>query len=334
VEGDSPAAAAQLELLALFARTGNLPWWADAASPQLIDQTLGLLLRSSAPALLSLMRELVTEPAALQRLVRHCGAVHLTRLVAILTAARSPALTAELEVIDRSLIAELQRAAGPTPAGASVAAHLRPGPSPAAPVSRGALPDPTGRTASPLARPGAGRKRSRLNLAYSDTDEVYVENAGVVILWPFLELFFTRLELLEDQQFKDAAALHRAVGLVGYLVTGEPSPPEYQLALPKVLCGLETSQVFKFGPPVTQAEAEECTSLLTAVIANAPILREMSIDGFRGSFLLRKGVLSAESGTWLLRVERVSYDAVLDRFPWGMSWVKLPWMEAPLSVEW
>jgi hypothetical protein len=74
--------------------------------------------------------------------------------------------------------------------------------------------------------------------------------------------------------------------------------------------------------------------MLTAVIANAPILRDMSIDGFRGSFLLRKGVLSVRDGAWLLRVERASYDVVLDRFGWGISWVKLPWMQAPLCVEW
>ena len=94
------------------------------------------------------------------------------------------------------------------------------------------------------------------------------------------------------------------------------------------------TEVVDFGPPVTEAEAEECSNLLTAAIANAPILRDMSIDGFRGSFLIRKGALSARDGAWLLRVERASYDVVLDRFPWGVSWVKLAWMEAPLCVEW
>mgnify|MGYP006992414521 FL=1 len=39
-------------------------------------------------------------------------------------------------------------------------------------------------------------------------------------------------------------------------------------------------------------------------------------------------------GGWLLRVERLSHDVVLDRFPWGASFVKLPWMEEALSVEW
>ena len=60
----------------------------------------------------------------------------------------------------------------------------------------------------------------------------------------------------------------------------------------------------------------------------------MSITGFRGSFLLRKGLLESRDGAWLLRVEKESYDVVLERFPWSFSWVKLPWMKAPLRVEW
>jgi hypothetical protein len=173
-----------------------------------------------------------------------------------------------------------------------------------------------------------------LDLAYGDSEDVYVENAGLVILWPFLGHLFERLELMADKRFKDPAAQHRAVGLLQHLATEDPCPPEYQLVLAKVLCGMKVDEVFDFGPPVTEAEAEEGAGMLTAVIANAPILKNMSIDGFRGSFLLRKGVLGARDGAWLLRVERATHDVVLDRFPWAVSWVKLPWMEAPLSVEW
>jgi hypothetical protein len=173
-----------------------------------------------------------------------------------------------------------------------------------------------------------------LDLAYADSEDVYVENAGLAILWPFLGHLFERLGLMADKRFNDPAAQHRAVGLLQHLTTADPWPQEYQLLLAKVLCGMAVDEVFDFGPPVTEAEAEEGAGMLTAVIANAPVLRDMSIDGFRGSFLLRKGVLGTRDGAWLLRVERATHDVVLDRFPWAVSWVKLPWMEAPLSVEW
>jgi hypothetical protein len=173
-----------------------------------------------------------------------------------------------------------------------------------------------------------------IDLSFSEADELYIGNAGLVILWPFLSHFFTRLDLLAEHQFKDAAARQRAVGLLQHLATAEPAFPEYLLPLNKVLCGMTLTEVFDFGPPLSDTEAEECTDLLQAIIAQAPILRDMSAAGFRGTFLLRRGMLSERDGAWLLRVERESYDIVLDRFPWGWEWVKLPWMAAPLRVEW
>lgn len=180
----------------------------------------------------------------------------------------------------------------------------------------------------------AGESRACSDRVFSEVEEAYVDNAGLVILWPFLQRFFGQLDLLLEKRFKDAAAAHRAVGLLQYLVTEDPLGPEYLLPLNKVLCGMEPGDLFDFGPPLRNQERTECEQLLEAVIGNAPILRNMSIAGFRGSFLLRKGILDSRDGAWLLRVERESFDVVLDRFPWSFSWIKLPWMRAPLRVEW
>jgi hypothetical protein len=177
--------------------------------------------------------------------------------------------------------------------------------------------------------------RKALDLSFSETDELPVGNSCLVILWPFLGNFFIRLGLLdEERRFRDAAARQRAAGLLQMLASGEASPPEYLLPLNKVLCGLGLTEVFDFGPDLLESEAQECVDLLEALIAQAPILRDMTPDGLRGSFLLRPGVLSASDGLWLLRVERQTYDIILERFPWSWEWVKLPWMEAPLRVEW
>jgi hypothetical protein len=175
---------------------------------------------------------------------------------------------------------------------------------------------------------------SPVDLSFSAADELFIDNCGIVILWPFLRRFFEHLGLLAEKQFKDTAAIQRAVGLLQYLVTQDPSPPEYLLPLNKVLCGMELTEAFDSGLPVTPSEAEECANLLSAVIGHAPILKNMSIPAFRGTFLLRKGVLGTRDGAWLLRVERETHDVVLDRFPWSVNWVTLPWMDAPMQVEW
>jgi hypothetical protein len=184
----------------------------------------------------------------------------------------------------------------------------------------------------------SAEKAASAESRFSDADELYVGNAGLVVLWPFLGRFFALQELLEENKFKNPAALQRAAGLLQYVATGEDAgdaaAPEYLLPLNKVLCGMPLDEVFDFGPPITDAEIEACDDLLGAVIQQAPILREMSVAGFRASFLLRKGQLSARDGNWLLRVERETHDVVLDRFPWGVNLVKLPWMEAMMQVEW
>ena len=173
-----------------------------------------------------------------------------------------------------------------------------------------------------------------LDLTFSESDELYIENAGLVVLWPFLSRFFEYRGLLEDEAFKDATCVWRAVALLHHLATGNHESPEFALPLCKLLCGLDVEDVFELESPLTNEETGACDELLSVAIAKAPILNDMSIAGFRASFLIRKGVLGVSGRAWRLRVERETFDIVLDRFPWILDWIKLPWMNAPLRVEW
>jgi hypothetical protein len=159
-------------------------------------------------------------------------------------------------------------------------------------------------------------------------------NAGLVLLWPFLKTFFTRLGLLQDKVFRDRAAQDDAVSLLHYLSTGELEPPEYQLPLNKLLCGLEPGAPWQPQQRLDDQVLAECDGLLDALVVRAPNFGKLSHDGLRGSFLLRRGLLRAEIDGWLLRVERQTFDVLLDRLPWPISWVRLPWMQTPLQVEW
>ena len=50
---------------------------------------------------------------------------------------------------------------------------------------------------------------------------------------------------------------------------------------------------------------------------------------------MRPGMLAVDAdGDWLLRVEARTVDILLDQLPWGVSLVKLPWMDRLLRVEW
>ncbi|MCA9662690.1 MAG: hypothetical protein KC486_30400 [Myxococcales bacterium] len=156
----------------------------------------------------------------------------------------------------------------------------------------------------------------------------------MVLLWPFIPFFLRHLGLVEERRFVDAEAQLRAAALLRVAVSGEREIAEYQLPLAKVLCGVELDALFELDAPVSDEEEAEATAMIEAVIARAPILGRMSVAGLRGSFLLRPGALRVRDGAWLLQVERQSFDVVLDRFPWSSSWVKLPWMDEPVQVEW
>lgn len=186
---------------------------------------------------------------------------------------------------------------------------------------------------SDMQKRSAATKSDSANV-FSAVQETFINNAGLVILWPYLANFFGALGLIEGKQFLNKAAAHRAAGLLQHLADGQLETPEYLLGFNKLLCGLEWDEVLDFGEPITKYEIEECELFLRAVIGNAAVLKNMTPDGFRGSFLLRKGMLKPRGDVWELYVEPAPYDIVLQRFPWSWQVVKLPWLAVPVLVEW
>ncbi len=183
-------------------------------------------------------------------------------------------------------------------------------------------------TRRPPEPPPAAKRRA------APDDELVVRDAGLVVLWPFFNHFFRYLGLVEERLFISEEARHRAVGMLHTVVTGNRLPPEHLTCLAKVLCGCEVETVLMFGPAASDSELEECERLLTAVIGRAGVFGDIDIAGFRHAFLHRRGVLSVRDAAFLLRVEYQTHDVLLDRLPWGFEMLKLPWMQAPLAVEW
>ena len=166
-------------------------------------------------------------------------------------------------------------------------------------------------------------------------DELYVEDAGLVILWPFLERFFLRVGLLDDElRFVDEPASMQAIALLAQLAREDPDPPEFTLPLAKLLVGRDPTASFTLERPLSAVHVAEGERLLAAVIAHATILRDMPVADFRAAFLRRPAALCTRDGAWTLQVEGRAHDLVLARFPWAWSWLKLPWMPGPLRVEW
>ena len=178
------------------------------------------------------------------------------------------------------------------------------------------------------------RRRETAHQFAQATSGFRADNAGLVILWPFMQGFFETLGLLADRQFPDENARGRAVLLTAHLCNGADEWDEHQLLLGKLLCGCPLFEPIETRIAISDAEREESRVLLESVIAHWAMLKSTSIDGFRVAFLRREGMLTACDQGWKLQVARAAHDLLLDKLPWGFGLVLLPWMERPLYVEW
>lgn len=167
-----------------------------------------------------------------------------------------------------------------------------------------------------------------------ETESIYIGNAGLVILHPFLNELFTRIGLLREKRWKDNSSRHEAVSVLEFLVSGQENIQEFNSSLNKILCGMEISEVLEPVEILDSGVKAECMELLNEVIRHWSILRNTSVDGLRESFLQREGKLSPVDKGWLLHVEQKGMDVLLNSLPWGIGTIKLPWTEEKLHVEW
>lgn len=160
---------------------------------------------------------------------------------------------------------------------------------------------------------------------------IFISNAGLVILSPFLPVLFERLKITDGNIIADKAlALH----ILFYLTTGKQNPAEFELVLPKVICGIGLSEIIVINKKLTADQKKESDELLSAVINHWSVLKNTSVEGLRSSFLQRDGKLSFADGSWLLQVEQKSYDMLLEQLPWNISMIRHSWMDNLLRTEW
>lgn len=163
-----------------------------------------------------------------------------------------------------------------------------------------------------------------------------IRHAGVVLVAPFLPQLFRQLNLLADKggTFKDEQAAFRAVALLAYIGRGKSVVPEYELILEKLLCGISIQQPVPLDSELTLSEMQEADEMLNAVVGHWTVLK--SVAGLREGFFEREGILQDMGSTWLLRVERKSYDMLFDHRPppWGFRVLRFSWNPKVVETEW
>lgn len=161
-----------------------------------------------------------------------------------------------------------------------------------------------------------------------------VSNAGLVLIQGYLSLYLERLGLLQNQLFVSQEAQCKAAHCLQFLATGQMETEEHQLLLNKVLCGCPVESPMKLGMTLTPEEVALAESLLQAVMEAWPEGGAATIDGFRGNWLVRDGVLSEKENHWSCAVEKKVYDVLLNKAPFSFSIINFSWMAKPLHVTW
>ena len=157
---------------------------------------------------------------------------------------------------------------------------------------------------------------------------IFVPNAGLVILAPFLKMWLAAIHLVKNGQFISQKHQEKAVLLTQYLVTGNTFIPEEAILLNKILCGWEIEQPVSTELQINELEQEESQQMLHAVIDYWKSLGKVSIAALQETYLLRNGKLILKNEQWKLVVERKGVDVLMENLPWSIGLVEIA-VDAP-----
>jgi hypothetical protein len=169
---------------------------------------------------------------------------------------------------------------------------------------------------------------------FATGDDIFVDGAGVVLLGPYIPMLFERLELTEGATFRNETCRTQAIHLLHFAVCGLTGAAEHELTLYKILCGAEISTPIEKDVSITPEQQQVVEDLLSHVIAQWEALKNTSIEGLRGTFLVRRGKLVREEELDRILVEHKAFDILLAKVPWSFSQLKFRWMTKLLTVEW
>jgi hypothetical protein len=167
------------------------------------------------------------------------------------------------------------------------------------------------------------------------TDEgIFINNAGLVLLHPFLPQLFETTGLTIKNEWVGETSRYHAIALLQFLLSGKNDFEEFNLPLNKILCGMNTDDVYKPAGEINEFEQLQCESLVTDVIKYWAVLKNTGAESFRETFLKRNGKLTPVDKGWLLQVEQNAVDILLSSLPWGIGTIKLKWMNEIIYTEW
>ena len=179
-----------------------------------------------------------------------------------------------------------------------------------------------------------GQEGEDSNFDQEDTDAIVIQNAGLIILWPFFYRLFDKCGFLIDRKFKDELSVQKGILIMQFLVTGSLEINENELVLNKILCGVAQRTPVDVNIEIEEVELELCESLLKGVLQNWEKLNNSSVATLRETFLMREGILTPNELDYNLDIVKETFDMLLETIPWNISMIQTTFMENRINVDW
>ncbi len=163
-------------------------------------------------------------------------------------------------------------------------------------------------------------------------EDQYIQNAGLILIHPFLKTLFEHCNLFDsknNQLLNPELCAH----LLHYIATGKTNAPEYDMVFEKFLCNIPLHQTINRHIKLTRKHKAEAKNVIESVQHNWSAMKKSSVALLQNEFFQRPGKLVIDHD-YTLTVERKTQDILLEKLGWGIGFVKLPWHEQFIFINW
>ena len=163
--------------------------------------------------------------------------------------------------------------------------------------------------------------------------EHYIDNAGLLLIHPFLKHLFDNCLLLDKNN--EISNPEIAAHLLHYVATGREQDYEHTMVFEKFLCNIPINQPIDRNILLPEKHKNEAREMLRAVLINWDKMEKSSIELLQNEFLQRPGKITLKDDeSPKIVVERKTQDILLDNLSWNISLVKLAWKKRIVYIDW
>ncbi len=166
----------------------------------------------------------------------------------------------------------------------------------------------------------------------ADSSDLYLDNAGLVLIHPFMKSLFENCKLLNKDNTINNPEV--AAHLLHYAATGKEQDYENAMAFEKFLCNIPIAQPIERNIVLSEIMKKEVLAMLQAVLSNWDVMKTSSAELFQNEFLQRPGKLNIGDESPTIVIERKTQDILLEKLNWNLSIIKLAWKKRIIYVNW